>query len=84
MAYFRGHFHPDIAVAKMRKNEAPLLAIRAQKESRPDWRRVGRNFPMISQKSRTNHWAFPPGDHEGIATNPPPIRDALFQFSKRK
>ena len=38
------------------ENEPSLAAIRVQKEGRPDWRRIGRDFPMLSRKSMTNLW----------------------------
>ena len=55
MAYFGAIFSPISCWAKCENGEF-LFAIRAQKGSRPDWRWVGRNFPRISQKSRTDHW----------------------------
>ena len=38
------------------ENEAPLAAIRGKKEGPADLRWVGRDFPRISRKSRTNRW----------------------------
>ena len=37
-------------------NDASLAEIRAQKEGRPDWRWLCRDFPMISRKSMTDLW----------------------------
>ena len=36
-------------------NEESLAAIRVQNSGRQDWR-IGRNFPRIFRKSRTDHW----------------------------
>ena len=37
-------------------NEASLSSIRAHKEGRPDWWRVGRAFPMIFRILRADRW----------------------------
>ena len=37
------------------RNEEFLAAIRAQNAGRSDWRRTGRNFPMIFRESRADH-----------------------------
>ena len=33
-----------------------MAEIGVRKEGLPDWRRIGRDFPRIARKSRTNHW----------------------------
>ena len=40
----------------MWKIEAFLAAIRVQKGGALAWRRIGRDFPAIVRKSRTNRW----------------------------
>ena len=40
---------------KCAKNEGSLFMLRAPKEGRPDWRRVGRGFHRIFRKSRASH-----------------------------
>ena len=41
---------------KRAKIDESIAAIWAQKEGRPDWWRIGRGFPTIVRKSRTNRW----------------------------
>ena len=48
------------------ENEACLAAIRGQKGGLPDWWWVGRDFPRVSRKSRTNHWALTVPDYLGL------------------
>ena len=56
---FSGPFRiPISGWLKCDKSEAFLFSILPQKEGLPDWRWVGRNFPMVPQKSRTNHWGL--------------------------
>ena len=50
----------------MQENEESLSAIRGQKEGRPDWRWVGRDFPMIFRKSRTDRWELTVADYWAI------------------
>ena len=59
----------------------PFLAeIMAQKEGRPDWRRVGRDFPMNFRESRNNRWVGVPSfgaliaAKDDIFSDPPPAR----------
>ena len=40
------------------KNEACVAPISAQKGGLPDWRWVGRDFPIVVRKSRTNRWGL--------------------------
>ena len=54
-ASFFGDFRrPGIEVGNGSGNEASLAAIMAHKEGRPDWWRVGRDFPRISRESMAN------------------------------
>ena len=48
---------------KCATNEAPISAIRGQKDGRPDWWWIGHDPPMISHSARTDHWEL---------TKPPP------------
>ena len=45
------------------ENEAPLAAIRGQKEGLPDGWRVGRDFPQIFRRSRANRWELTAPDY---------------------
>ena len=54
-ASFSGHFErPGIGAEMAPENEAPLTAIRGQKEGLPDGRRGGRDSPTASRKSWGN------------------------------
>ena len=74
-APFFGDFRrPGTAVEMAPENEASLAAIRGQNVGIPDWRLVGRNFPMIFRKSWTNHWEFTVPDSRALIT----ARNASF------
>ena len=49
------------------ENEAYLAAIMAQKEGRPDWRWVGRDFPRVFRISRANHWGLTEPDYWALS-----------------
>ena len=49
-------------------NEASLAAIRFQNEGRQDRRRVSRDFPRISQESRTDRWGLTVPDFWALIT----------------
>ena len=50
LAILRG----DVSVLKGFRNEESVSEIRNQKDDRPDRRRIGRDLPAITRKSRAN------------------------------
>ena len=75
-ASFSGHFgRSGIGRGNDSENEASLAAIGGQKEGRPDWWWVGRDFPIISRKSRTDHCELRVPDYWDL------IADANASFS---
>ena len=56
ISHYRGLFSPITDRLKCAKNEASLAAIMVQREGLPDWWRIGREFPTIFRKSRTDRW----------------------------
>ena len=59
---------------KCAENEASLAAIRGQNVGLPDCWRVGRNFPRISLKSRTDRWELMAPDSRSLIS----ARNASF------
>ena len=60
--------------------DSSLVAIMAQKDGRPDWRRIGHDFPMIVRKARNIHWELTDpsfwniiADMDGLLSDPYPV-----------